>query len=388
MLFKVHRVFALSFHADYRCAHSGVCCSSHWDVPVELPIYRRLSDALAAGVIRQQAPADGGGAPFMDAEEPADEAAAIFARTPEGRCVFFHGESRLCSIHRDAGEGHLPSTCRHFPRVAVRDRRGTFISLTHFCPTAAKSLFRTDVPIEVVESPPPFPPTDYEGLSVGDEDWPPLLHPTMLADLDGYSAWERHMVSRCADPTLDAETVVATLERDARALHGFVPGALPLARLVAELPVEPVRAYPDATLAPSLAHYAAVIATVPDEFKPDPDECGLEGAFSRLVAPAWADWQLPLKRYLAAKAFANWTAYQGRGFLTIVRGLEAALALVRVEAARQCRNTARPLDAALLLEAFRQADFALNHLAVGEDLATQWSNVEEWPRATARRRSR
>jgi hypothetical protein len=199
----------------------------------------------------------------------------------------------------------------------------------------------------------------------------------MLADLDGYSAWERHMVSRCAEPTFEPETVVATLERDARALHGFLPGALPLARLVEELPAEPARAHAHATLAPSLAHYAAVIAAVPDEFKPDPDEGGLEGAFSRFVAPAWADWHLPLKRYLAAKAFANWTAYQGRGFLTIVRGLEAALAVVRVEAARQCRNTARPLDAALLLEAFRQADFALNHLAIGEDLARQWSNVEE-----------
>jgi hypothetical protein len=57
--------------------------------------------------------------------------------------------------------------------------------------------------------------------------------------------------------------------------------------------------------------------------------------------------------------------------------LEAALALVRVEAARQCRNAARPLDRDLLLEAFRQADFALNHLAVGEDLAKAWSVVED-----------
>lgn len=70
------------------------------------------------------------------------------------------------------------------------------------------------------------------------------------------------------------------------------------------------------------------------------------------------------------------TAYQGRGVLTIVRGLDAALALVRVEAARQCRNAGRRLDADLLREAFRQADFILNHLAVGEDLAAVWSHVE------------
>jgi hypothetical protein len=65
------------------------------------------------------------------------------------------------------------------------------------------------------------------------------------------------------------------------------------------------------------------------------------------------------------------------GVKTIVRGLEAALALVRVESARQCRNASRPLDRELLLEAFRQSDFALNHLAVGEDLANAWSRVED-----------
>jgi hypothetical protein len=50
---------------------------------------------------------------------------------------------------------------------------------------------------------------------------------------------------------------------------------------------------------------------------------------------------------------------------------------VRVEAARQCRNQGRPLDGDLLREAFRQADFALNHLAVGEDLAGEWSRAED-----------
>ena len=48
-------VYALSIHADYRCQHSGVCCSSDWDVPVELPLYRTLSDALATGRLRPAA---------------------------------------------------------------------------------------------------------------------------------------------------------------------------------------------------------------------------------------------------------------------------------------------------------------------------------------------
>jgi hypothetical protein len=120
-----------------------------------------------------------------------------------------------------------------------------------------------------------------------------------------------------------------------------------------------------------------VIAAIPDDLRPASDEDGLEGAYVSLVLPAWLTFQRPLNRYLAAKAFASWTAYQGRGLATIVRGLEAALALLRVEASRQCRDAARPLDRDLLLEAIRTADFALNHLAGGEELAEAWSRAED-----------
>ena len=61
---------------------------------------------------------------------------------------------------------------------------------------------------------------------------------------------------------------------------------------------------------------------------------------ARFVAPVWHLWSAPLRRYLAAKAFASWTAYQGHGLLTIVRGLDAAAGLVRVEAARDAATPA------------------------------------------------
>jgi hypothetical protein len=111
--------------------------------------------------------------------------------------------------------------------------------------------------------------------------------------------------------------------------------------------------------------------------KPPPDEHGLPDAYVHFVKDEWDTWQAPLRRYLAAKAFASWTAYQGRGVLSIVRGLEAALALVRVEAARQCRNAASVLNGDLLREAFRAADFLLNHLAAGDELAEAWSRAEQ-----------
>jgi hypothetical protein len=57
------KVYALSIHADYRCRHSGVCCSADWDVPVEAVVYRNLSAALDAGRLQPAAETDA--APLM-----------------------------------------------------------------------------------------------------------------------------------------------------------------------------------------------------------------------------------------------------------------------------------------------------------------------------------
>ena len=368
-------VHALNIHADYRCRQSGVCCTSDWDVPVEVPLFRSLDEALRSGRVSPPGAADGGVPLIVEPDLP-DEVGAMVARTGSGDCVFYHRGSGLCVVHRDLGEAMLPATCRYFPRLAVRDARGTFISLSHYCPTAADMLFRDDLPVAIVEAPPAFPDAEYEGLVVGPDAWPPLLHPRMLMDLEGYAAWERHMVRRCAGEASSPESVTATLERDARLLGAYTPDGGPLSAAVASLPVEVVDRPAEAALDASLAHHAAVMGAVPEDVRPEPDEDRLAEVYVRLVAPEWPRWHGPVNRYLAAKAFACWTAYQGRGVLTIVRGLEAALALVRVEAARQCRDAGRALDAALLKEAIRSADFALNHLAVGEDLAEAWGHVE------------
>ena len=371
-------IYSLSIHADYRCQRSGVCCSSDWDVPVELPLYRSLDDALRGQQLAAAAAAADDEPPLVSGPDLPDDAGAMVSRTSTGDCVFYHRHSGLCVIQRDLGEPYLPATCRYFPRLAVSDRRGTFISLSHYCPTAAGMLFRDDVPLEIVESPAAFPPADYDGLTVAADQWPPLLHPSMLMDGDAYSAWERHMVARCAAESLSPEGVRATLERDARRLRGYAAGDGPLAQAIASLGgLAAIGAGPPQTLEASLALHADVMTAVPDDLRPEPDEARLGEVYEHAVRPEWPTWNAPLKRYLAAKAFASWTAYQGRGVLTMVRGLDAALALVRVEAARHCRDAGRPLDAALLKEAIRQADFMLNHLAVGEDLAANWSRVEQ-----------
>jgi hypothetical protein len=375
-------VYALSFHADYKCRHSGECCTADWDVPVEVPIYRSLREAVDTGRLR---PADGrsqGGRVdpamlFITEPDLPDDTGAVLERTASGDCVFFARGSNLCVVHRDLGESALPETCRHFPRLAVQDARGTFITLSHFCPTAASMLFRDDVPVEIVADPAAFPTRNYGGLVVGPEDWPPLLNPRMLMDLEGYSAWERHMVARCARVSAPPESVIETLRRDAMLLRAWRPGAGSLTEAVATLPREMVPAVPHRSLDSSLACHTEALRAVPDDLLPRPDVQGLLETFVLHVATLWPAFSAPLNRYLAAKAFATWTAYQGRGLATIVRGLECALGLVRVEAARQCRDSGRALDEALLREAIRWADFTLNHLATGEELANIWSTAEE-----------
>ncbi len=344
-------------------------------MPVELPVYRSLSDALVGARLRVAATA-GATYPFVVEADLPGGMGAMLERDEDGRCVFYDSTGKRCIVHRDLGEPYLPTTCRHFPRVSVQDRRGTFVSLSHFCPTAASMLF-TDSPVEIVAEPPAFPETDYDGLIVTPDDLPPLLHPRVLMDLDGYTAWERHMVGRCADVEERPESILATLMRDADLLRRWRPGTRTLSEAVWELPHDVVESKADDVLAPSLRLREEVIAAVPDDLKPPDDEDGLDDTWVNHVRDVCHEYRAPINRFLAAKAFASWTAYQGRGVKTIVRGLEAALALVRVEAARQCRNAARALDRELLLQAFRQADFALNHLAVGEDLAKAWSVVED-----------
>jgi hypothetical protein len=72
----------------------------------------------------------------------------------------------------------------------------------------------------------------------------------------------------------------------------------------------------------------------------------------------------------------------------VIRSVEAALAEVRAEAARQAQARGRMLDAGfpmagfpsdrgLLRESIRQADLRLVHLSSREALAREWSAAED-----------
>ena len=126
--------------------------------------------------------------------------------------------------------------------------------------------------------------------------------------------------------------------------------------------------------------YGSVRACVPAGLEPDPLPRDFADADAELVEPAWRSFAIPINRYLAAKAFASWISWQARGVVTAVAALWAARAVLRVEAGRQCRTAGRMLDAALLVEAIRQADFLLVHKASSQDWrigSLRWSKGDE-----------
>ncbi len=92
-----------------------------------------------------------------------------------------------------------------------------------------------------------------------------------------------------------------------------------------------------------------------------------------------ATWPRPVRRWLAAKAFASWLVLQGEGLRTTVLGVRLALAVLRAEAARSAAEGEGRGEATDLLEAIRRADLLLVHLVDPEALARRLSRFEGLP---------
>ena len=380
----------LAFHSSYRCRHSGRCCTSGWPIPVETGLRRRLDEALARGALKLPA---GGGHPFADEGEMPPGTQGILRVNAHGACAFYDHGSRRCAVHSALGHDALPVSCQHFPRVCLVDGAGTFVTLSHYCPTAANLLFQdgpaapavgprfclADERLAVVQAPPGFAPMALEGLDARDA-LPPLLHPAMLMDAEAYHAWEAVVVGIFGGEG-PAEEVLAGAIRFTERLRTWEP---PRGRLVEA--VEAQRGSPGGAerdgVAPALTAAALSLDRIVREAVPpglqapsQPPEAAND--FARFVAPAWPAFARPVKRYLGARAFANWCAYQGRGLRTVLCSVAATLSVLRVEAARHCAQAGRPLDTSLLTEAFRSADLLIVHLGSREDLARRLSGIED-----------
>ncbi len=346
------RVRALSIHADYRCRSAGVCCSSGWPIPIEARAEAGLRAALRSGTLRPAVP----GECFRPTPGLPQGARVVLGSDAAGRCVFLEGERPgLCAVHRGLGEGALPAACRHFPRVATLTPLGVSVTLSHHCPTAASMLFRDDVALVVIEGPSAFPPSwPWEGLDAR-EALPPFLRPGVLMDWPSLERWERFAVSVLAEEGRVPEAALGVLEGVAEAARRWTPQAGAFGPFF-EGVLEGGAARGEPALPGALRN---------------------GDADARWVEPAWPSLSRPVRRWLAAKAFASWLVLQGEGLRTSVFGLHLALGLLRAEAARGCVDAGRALDLDLLKEAIRRADLLLVHLADPGAFARRLSRCEE-----------
>jgi hypothetical protein len=243
--------------------------------------------------------------------------------------------------------------------VILQDARGTFVTLSHFCPTAAGLLFEDG---DVAMIPAPARLTEAGPLEGFDAraTWPPLLRPGVLMDLASYSRWETFSVDTLANRGLDPWTAVAHLGRAAAVADAWTPEGPALPALLD-------RAFGAAVVpAPRdwIGANAAIIAAVPPGLsapqRPDALDANLPRALDAVMSSRAA-----VGRWLAAKAFGSWMAYQGDGLATFVRYVRACLDVLIVEAARGHGCFTREA----MIEAIRRADWLLVHLAELSEVA-------------------
>ena len=358
------RSFWLSLHARYQCRHSGVCCSSDWPIPLESVRMPTIVSAIERGDL--PAPAE------WIASEPGQpaEIAGVLARAA-GRCVFHRtaGPRAGCAIQHAAGHDALPSACQHFPRVCLIDARGVFVTLSHYCPTAADLLFSHEGPIAIVEGPPAVRDGNVEGLDARDS-LPPLLTPTRLMDLEAYSAWERHMIAVLADGRSSADGALSVLAHQAAALSAWRPGKGALVGQIASLTEDRATTQVSLDWQEEKRRFDLARTSVPPAI--DWSDLGIkcpEALWEESAASGWLDSTTVIKRYLATHAFASWMAYQGSGLMSILRRLQVALAVLRFEVLRLTATERKPFVPDLLKEAIRQTDLLLVHLVDRDELA-------------------
>jgi Fe-S-cluster containining protein len=347
-------VWCLAFHAAWRCRHSGACCRAGWSIPIEGPAFERVRVHFAA-----RADAD---SLFVHEGLMPEGTAAILGVRRNGGCAFFDETAveRRCEIHRTLGEESLPAACRQFPRIALHDRRGTFVTLSHFCPTAAGLLIEP-ASFDIVEAPAGIGlEGSLEGLDATDV-LPPLLRPNLLTDPAGYDAWERRAIATLADDTLSYERATAAIARATERLEAWTPdrGNLRDAVDVAFSGLDLLDEDPDPNRASDL--FSAVVRSVP---------AGLERPVVPACEPAaWANalgllatHDRSVRAWLAARLFGNWVAYSAPGLRVVVAALRAYLAVLEIEALRvHDRHGLTPRQR--FVEAIRQADLLIVHLS-------------------------
>jgi len=356
-------------HADYRCRHAGACCTAGWDIPVE---------GQSVAVLRGRVPE--ASAAWLETDAPPPGSVGVLRHRADGSCVAFdRAAGSLCAIQRACGHQALPVACQQFPRVALIDDRGVHVTLSHFCPTAASLLFREHPePLTIVECGAGELQRDrYEGFDAT-RTVPPFLKPGVTTGPAVAEMWKRFAVGQLSSPGFAAEDALARVARAADTLRAWTPDSGTLESRASAVLQSPLSADRALAMAPDAAArlFSLVTSTVPPGMgRPElPGDVGEVDA--RFVRPVWPQHSRVVGRYLAARSFGAWCAYQGDGLRTQVAVVAAALAVLRIECIRQAAHQRSPLDDRMLLEAIRQADLLVVHQSSGEDLVRKLGGVE------------
>ena len=353
----------LALHARYQCRHTGACCQ-HWTVPAE----PHVVDIVESRKLRRPGFA---GSLFLQAS---DGRVAV-ARDEHDECAFFdRAGGRLCVIHRDAGPDALPAACRHFPRKILRDRRGVLISLSHYCPTAA-SLLTGAGDLTVVDAGPPLElAAPIEGLEAADA-LPPLLRPGLLCDMEGYAAWEACGVATFARDDLTFRECVDVIAAATEEIRGWRPGTASLATLVASAFRAADQRLGRDDGADTRAIDTARVLSAGRAGRLDPID-RFEQVWQAQVGDQGSAFDRVMKNYLAARLFANWIAYQGRGLRTIVEWLRTCAAVVLHSMAERTTHGGSTSEDHPGVEAVRAADLLLLHVIDSAAFAKHVASME------------
>jgi hypothetical protein len=357
----------LSLHAPYRCQHAGACCAAPWQV--------RADEHVVAFVSRSSDYAHRADALFVGQPSRAGQAPEVsVAKGPNGVCVF--REDRRCAVHTQGGESALPIGCRHYPRVVRLDRRGIALSLSHYCPTAA-SLLVADEPVRVVPANPPLALSEpVEGLDAR-AALPPLLCPHVLMDLDAYEAWEKAAViefSNCRHADVALRRIASATDR----LREWRPGGPSLDAAVASAfesadGAEPSWMEQGLHLARRLNHG---VVFLDDDANSQPRPTNRDQRTANREQRTAEGVERVIANYLAARAFGNWIAYQGRGLRTIVTWLRACHDIACLLTVRVAADEGRQVTIPDVIEGIRQADYVMLHTIDTQDFADAARGVE------------
>ena len=339
-------------------------------IPVEAPLHQSLERAIEWGQLRLDDHA-GGERLFEPADDLPGAEPFVLGRRADGACLFFEpSRGNLCGIQRQIDHAHLPSACRHFPRVVAIDPRGVFVTMSHVCPTAAGLLFVEGSAAVTTSGPAIDGHGVWEGLDARDA-LPPQLSEQVLWDWDGWDQWERGAVLLLADGSRTPESALDLLAAAVARTEAWRPEHGSLQEVVREafeagagVPVD----LSDTRLGALCTMVWHSTPTLPAG-SPQDQTFDVDG---------WERWAPVIRRFLAARAYANWVGYYGLRLTTWYLSIVAAYAVLRGAASNEVRRVGRPLDQGMLVAALGRADELLVHKSSARDLAAALDQVKEW----------